>query len=131
MAVQPAVRFGVIGINHNHIYGQVNAMLRGGAEFVSFFAPEPELAEPFAKAFPQAKQATQREAVLDDASLHIILTSGIPRERAPLGIEVMKRGKDFMSDKPGFTSLDQLAEARRVQAETKRIYSIDFSERVD
>lgn len=131
MAVQPAVRFGVIGINHNHIYGQVNAMLRGGAEFVSFFAPEPELAEPFAKAFPQAKQARRREEVLDDASLHMILTSGIPCERAPLGIEVMRRGKDFMSDKPGFTTLDQLAEARRVQAETKRIYSIDFSERVD
>jgi len=43
----------------------------------------------------------------------------------------MKRGKDFMSDKPGFTSLEQLAEARRVQAETKRIYSICFSERFD
>ncbi len=131
MAVQPAVRFGVIGINHNHINGQVNALLRGGAEFVSFFAPEPELAEPFAKAYPQAKQVTQREAVLDDASLHLIVTSGIPCERAPLGIEAMRGGKDFMSDKPGFTSLEQLAEARRVQAETQRIYSIDFSERVD
>src|SRR5258708_25298546 len=131
MAVQPAVGFGVIGINHNHINGQVNALLRGGAEFVSFFAPEPELAEPFAKAYPQAKQVTQREAVLDDASLHLIVTSGIPCERAPLGIEVMRRGKDFMSDKPGFTSLEQLAEARKVQAETGRIYSICFSERLD
>ena len=35
-----------------------------------------------------------------------------------------------MSDKPGFTTLDQLAEARRVQAETGRIYSIFFSERL-
>ena len=42
----------------------------------------------------------------------------------------MQSGKDFMSDKPGFTSLDQLAEARRVQAETGRIYSIYFSERL-
>ena len=33
-----------------------------------------------------------------------------------------------MSDKPGLTSLDQLAEARRVQAETGRIYSILYSE---
>src|SRR5579859_1369288 len=131
MAVQPAVRFGVVGINHNHIYGQVNALLRGGAEFVSFFAPEPELAGPFAKTYPQAKQVTQRNAVLDDPSLQLIVTSGIPCDRAPLGIEAMRRGKDFMSDKPGFTSLEQLAEARAVQAETQRIYSIDFSERVD
>ncbi|MHB8627855.1 MAG: Gfo/Idh/MocA family protein [Aggregatilineales bacterium] len=128
---QPIVRFGVIGINHNHIYGQVNALLRGGAEFVSFFAPEPELAVSFAKAYPQAKQIMDRDAVLDDPSLHLIVTSGIPCERAPLGIEAMQRGKDFMTDKPGFTSLEQLAEARRVQAATGRIYSIDFSERFD
>ena len=43
----------------------------------------------------------------------------------------MKHGKDFMSDKPGATTLEQLAEARRVQAETKRIYSIMYSERFE
>jgi predicted dehydrogenase len=35
-----------------------------------------------------------------------------------------------MSDKPGFTTLEQLAEARRVQSETGRIYSICYSERM-
>ena len=41
----------------------------------------------------------------------------------------MRHGKDFMVDKPGMTTLEQLAEARKVQAETKRIYSILYSER--
>ncbi len=131
MVAEPRVRFGVIGINHAHIFGQVNALLRGGAEFVSFFAPEPELAAPFAQQFPQAKQAKSREEVLGDETLQLIVTAGIPCERAPLGVEVMRRGKDFMTDKPGFTSLDQLAEARRVQAGTGRIYSICFSERFE
>jgi predicted dehydrogenase len=36
-----------------------------------------------------------------------------------------------MSDKPGMTTLEQLEEARRVQAETKRIYSITYSERFE
>jgi hypothetical protein len=36
----------------------------------------------------------------------------------------MRHGKDYMADKPGVTTLDQLAEVRRVQAETKRIYAI-------
>jgi predicted dehydrogenase len=40
----------------------------------------------------------------------------------------MKRGKDYMSDKPGFTTLEQLAEARRVQRETGQIYSVCYSE---
>ena len=55
----------------------------------------------------------------------------MPCDRAPLGIEAMRHGKDFMTDKPGFTTLAQLAEARRVQAETKRIYSICYSERFE
>jgi predicted dehydrogenase len=43
----------------------------------------------------------------------------------------MRHGKDYMSDKPGFTTLEQLAEARQVQAETQRIYSICYSERFE
>ena len=57
-----------------------------------------------------------------------MLSSAINSERAPLGIEVMRHGKDYMSDKPGITSLAQLAEVRKVQAETRRIYSICYSE---
>jgi predicted dehydrogenase len=37
---------------------------------------------------------------------------------------VMQHGKDYMVDKPGITSLEQLADVRRVQKETGRIYSI-------
>lgn len=125
------IRFSVIGINHNHIHGQVGAMLRGEAEFVSFFANEPGLSQQFAAAFPQVKQVTCKDEILEDDSIQLVLTSGISNERAPLGIEVMKHGKDFMSDKPGFTSLKQLAEARKVQADTQRIYSICFSERLE
>ena len=43
----------------------------------------------------------------------------------------MQHGKDYMADKPGITTLEQLAEVRRVQAETKRIYSIMYSERLE
>ena len=41
----------------------------------------------------------------------------------------MKAGKDYLSDKPAMTTLAQLAEVRKVQAETKRIYSVMYSER--
>jgi hypothetical protein len=47
-----------------------------------------------------------------------VLSSIIPNERAPLGIRVMQHGKDYMSDKPGITSLEQLADVRRVQKQT-------------
>lgn len=125
------INFAVIGINHNHIYGQVKALLGAGARFVSFYAPEPELAAPFASAFPQAAQARSEAEILEDPRIHMVVTAGIPCERAALGIRVMQHGKDFMTDKPGFTTLDQLAEVRRVQAETQRIYSVCYSERFE
>lgn len=125
------IRFSVIGLNHNHIYGQTRLLLRAGAELVSVYAAEPELLAEFIKVFPQASLALSAEEILEDESIQLVITAGIPAERAPLGIQVMRHGKDFMSDKPGFTTLDQLAEARRVQAETGRIYSICFSERFE
>lgn len=127
----PNIRFGVIGLNHNHIYSQTNLLLRAGAELVSFYAQEPELAGPFAQTYSQVRQTTSTEEILADESLQLIVSAAIPSDRAPLGLAAMQHGKDFMSDKPGFTSLEQLAEARRVQVETGRIYSICFSERFE
>ena len=127
----PRIKFSAIGINHDHIYGMVGAVIRGGGELVSFYAKEPDLASTFAKRFPQAKQARSEKEILEDKSIHLILSSIIPNERAPLGVRVMQHGKDYMSDKPGITTLQQLAEVRRVQKETKRIYSIMYSERFE
>lgn len=127
------IRFSVIGITHNHIFGQVRSLLNAGATFVSWIARESErtLEAEFAKEFPQAAHASSEAAILEDPSVHLIVTSTVPADRAPLGVAAMRHGKDFMSDKPGFTTLEQLAEARRVQAETGRIYSICFSERLE
>jgi predicted dehydrogenase len=127
----PRIRFAVIGINHPHINSQVGAVLRGGGELVWIYAKEPDLVKNFQTRFPQAKLARSEDEILQDASVQLVLSSAIPVERAPLGIRVMQHGKDYMADKPGVTTLEQLAEVRRVQAATKRIYSIMFSERFE
>jgi predicted dehydrogenase len=127
----PRIRFAVIGLNHGHIYGQTEAVIRGGGELLSFYAPEADLAAAFAKRYPQAKPARSEKEILEDKSVQLVVSASIPDERAPLGVRVMKHGKDFMVDKPGITTLDQLAEARRVQKETGRIYSIMYSERLE
>lgn len=125
------IRFAAIGLDHPHIYGQVGAVLRGGGELISFYAKQPELTAAFTKRFPQAKLARSEKEILEDDSIQLILSAAIPDERAPLGIEVMRHGKDYMADKPGIITLAQLAEARRVQQETRRIYSIMYSERFE
>ena len=127
----PSIKFAVIGINHDHIHSQIGAVLRGGGELVSFYAKEPELAAAFSKRHPQAKLARSEQEILEDRALQLVLSAAIPDERAPLGIRVMQHGKDYMADKPGITTLEQLAEARLVQAQTRRIFSIMYSERFE
>jgi predicted dehydrogenase len=127
---QAQVRFSAIGLNHGHIYGQVNVLLGAGAELVSFYAREPELVAEFAKTYPQARLARSVQEILEDETIHLIVSASVPCERAPLGMAAMRHGKDFMSDKPGFTTLEQLAAVRRAQAETGRIYSVCYSERL-
>jgi predicted dehydrogenase len=128
--VGPArLRFAVIGVNHAHVHRQVEALVRGGGELVSFFAKEPDLAAAFGKRYPQAKLAGDEKEILEAKDIKLVASASIPDERAPLGIRVMRHEKDFLADKPGMTTLAQLAEVRRVQAQTRRIYSIMYSER--
>ena len=131
MSENPTIRFATIGLNHGHIYGQTELMLRAGAELVAVYAKEPELIAQYTTAYPQATVAPSEEAILEDDSIQLVVNAGIPSERAPVGIRVMQAGKDFMVDKPGVTTLEQLADVRKVQAETGRIYSICYSERLE
>ena len=125
------IRFAVININHNHIYGMTEAIKRGGGELVALYAKEPDLAAAFLKAHPEAKLVENENVILEDPTIQLVLSSGIPDQRAPLGVRVMQHGKDYLTDKPGITSLEQLAEVKKVQKQTKRIFSIMYSERFE
>jgi len=126
---QAKIRFAVTGLNHGHIYGQSSSMLDAGADGVSFYAPENDLAAQFSSAFPQISRVDNLEEILEDESIQLVLNAGIPVERAPMGVKVMQHGKDYMVDKPGLTTLEQLDQLRQVQAETGQIYSVCYSER--
>lgn len=123
------VRFGVIGVNHDHIYAMTDLLLNAGGELVAVFAAEPDLAADFVARYPQARRASSAREVLEDESIALIASAAIPDERAGVGMAAMRHEKDYLSDKPGFTTLDQLADARQVQRETGRIYSVCYSER--
>ncbi|WP_152048359.1 Gfo/Idh/MocA family protein [Aureimonas psammosilenae] len=122
------IRFAAIGINHDHINGQVNCLLTENAEFVAFFATEDDLAADFATRYPQAKRVDDPRRILDDPAIDLVVSAAIPAERAGIAEAAMRAGKDVMLDKPGMTTMDQLEHLRRVQAETGRILSILYSE---
>jgi len=118
------IRFAAVGLNHGHINGQVETVMRGGGQLVSFYAKEPDLTAAFSKRFPGAVLARSEREILEDPSIQMIVSASIPSERAPLGIAAMEHGKDFMVDKPAATTLAQLTELRRIQAATRRLFSV-------
>ncbi|MEO6801738.1 MAG: Gfo/Idh/MocA family oxidoreductase [Granulicella sp.] len=123
-----SIKFAVCGMSHDHIYGMIGAVQRGGGVLVAAWASEPDKLESFKKKFPDVKIVTSQDAILNDPSIQLVLSSQVANQRAPLGVKVMKHGKDYLSDKPGITTLDQLAEVRKTIAETHRIYAIMYSE---
>ncbi len=122
------IKFAVCGMSHDHIYGMIGAVQRGGGELVAAWGGEEDKIAAFRKRFPDVKIVQTEDEVLDDPSVQVVLTSQIANERAGIAVRAMKRGKDVLSDKPGITTLEQLADVRKTIAETNRIYAIMYSE---
>jgi predicted dehydrogenase len=126
--VKHHIRFAVCGMSHDHIYGMVGAVQRGGGELVAAWGGEEDKLAEFTRRYPGARIVKSQDEILDDPSVQLVLTSQIPVERAGIAIRAMRQGKDVLADKPGMTTLEQLAEIRQTIAETNRIYAILYSE---
>src|SRR5260221_1236850 len=128
MSATPGFAFAAIGVNHGHIFEQTREMLRAGCRLKAFHSREDDVAVPYAAAFPDARRVNDARAILEDEEVKLVVGAGVNSERAPMAVAAMRHGKDVMLDKPGATTLGQLAELTRVAAETKRIVSILYSE---
>ena len=126
-----SIKFAVIGLDHNHIMGITEAVRRGGGELAAVYSANlPALAE-FQKRYVDVKVATSEDQILSDPSIQLVASAAIPDQRAPLGVRVMRHGKDYLSDKPGIITLEQLAEVRKAVKETDRMFAIMYSERLE
>jgi predicted dehydrogenase len=125
------MKFGVIGINHGHVYWMIKGLLSTGqAECVGYFAEEPELQLEMKRAFPTIPMVESENVLLNDPSIDLICIGAKNYLRAGIAIRAMRAGKDVFVDKPGATSLDQLNELERVQKETNSSWFVWFCERL-
>ena len=123
--------FVALGLDHRHIYGMTENMLRIGARCLGYWTEgTPQPLAGYVERFPDLRRfATLDQALAAGADLALI--SAIPADRAALSVRAMQTGHDVMTDKPGCISLDQLASIRKTVGETGRIWSINFSERFE
>jgi predicted dehydrogenase len=125
------IRFAVCGMSHDHIYGMTAAIQRGGGELVAAWGEEADKLAAFRKRFPDVKIVSTQDEIITDPAIQLVLSSQVANERAGIGIRVMNTGKDFLADKPGVTTLEDLALVRAAIARTGRLYGILYSERFE
>jgi predicted dehydrogenase len=125
------IRFAICGMSHDHIYSMIAAIQRGGGELVAAWGQEADKLAAFRKRFPDVKIVSTQDEIINDPAIQLVLSSQVANERAGIGIRVMNTGKDFLADKPGVTTLDDLALIRQTIATTGRIYGILYSERLE
>ncbi|GAB4221692.1 MAG: Gfo/Idh/MocA family oxidoreductase [Spirochaetales bacterium] len=121
---------GVVGLEHGHIYGMCNGLVEAGAEVVLVYDPDPAKVAAFRKAFPEAQAARSMEEVLEHPRINLIASAAIPADRAGIGMQALAHGKDYFADKPPFTTLAQIDEARKKTVETGKRYAVYYSERL-
>lgn len=126
-----SIRFSVIGLDHAHIYSMTAAVQRGGGQLVAVYGSDPKQIADFRAKFGDVKIARSEDEILQDKSIQLIAGAAIPDRRAPIGIRAMQAGKDYLADKPGITTLEQLAEVRKTIESTGRKFAIMYSERLE
>jgi predicted dehydrogenase len=131
MSADSPVRFTVVGLEHPHVYAMTMGLMGGGAELAGYHSDNDEAAAGFDAVFDRPSRVESLEAVLDDATVDLVVPVGVPAERAAVAAAAMRAGKDVLTDKPAVTTAAQLADVRATQAETGRIFSVWFSERFE
>jgi len=117
-------------LDHGHIYGQCNGLTEAGATLAWVYDPDPAKVAEFLKKFPGTRVAHSLDEILTDPNVKLLATAAVPNQRGPIGCRAMLAGKDYFTDKPPFTTLAQLEEAKRVVAATQRKFMVYYSERL-
>lgn len=126
------IKFAAIGLDHRHIYEQVGRLIALGADCVGYWTHgTPEPLAGFQKRFPALHRVADIETLLNNPEVQLIVTAAIPRDRAEIALRAMAAGKDVMTDKPGVTTLDDLAQIRAAVEGHQRIWSVNYSERFE
>ncbi|MBA3527850.1 MAG: Gfo/Idh/MocA family oxidoreductase [Propionibacteriaceae bacterium] len=127
------VRIAAIGLDHAHIFGQINGLLQQGCELAGTAtddAASPVAAE-VRRRWPDAPVFDDPEPLLADESVDLVVTAGVPDRRSVIALAALGAGKDVVADKPGCTTAEQLQQLREAVAATGRFWSVTFSERFE
>lgn len=122
--------FGVMALDHGHIYGMTQNLKQAGGTLKLVYDPDPAKLRYFLKQNPEATIATSPDQILEDKDVKLVAAAAVPNLRCDLGLLVMDHDKDYFTDKTPFTTLGQLSAARGATRKTGKKYACCYSERL-
>ena len=127
------VRFAAVGLDHAHVFGQIQGLLDQGCELVGVSSNDQSswVVRAVRERWPAAQWADDPATLLRDPSIDLIITAAIPSDRAGIAIAALENGKDVIADKPGCVTMDELERLEKAVAESGRFWSVTFSERFE
>jgi predicted dehydrogenase len=127
------IRFAAVGLDHAHIFGQIEGLLGQGCELVGFASDDPSasVARAVRERWPDVAWRDDPDALFEDPSIDLIVTAAVPDRRAAIAIAALHNGKDVVADKPGCITIDELADLEKAVADSGRFWSVTFSERFE
>jgi predicted dehydrogenase len=125
------MKFGVVGLDHDHVYGMVRGLTTTGAECAGVYAAEPWQRAEFARTFADVVFVDDPRRLYDTPDIDVIVVVSVSADRAAAAIDAMRAGKDVLAAKPAATTHEQIADLRKAAAETGRMWSVYFGERFD
>ncbi len=122
--------FAAAGLDHGHIYAQVQGLVSAGAVCKCVWDSDAKKVADFQKRFPDVPVASSLEEILQDPEIVCVAGASIPADRFDLGKKVLLAGKHYFVDKPPFTTLEQLNEAKELVKSSGKKYMPYFAERI-
>ncbi|HPF86997.1 MAG TPA: Gfo/Idh/MocA family oxidoreductase, partial [Candidatus Limiplasma sp.] len=122
--------FSVAYLKHGHIYGMTGGLLDAGATLKYVYDDDPALVKRFLEQYPQATPADSYDVILNDPDTRLVASAAVTCDRAGVGFQAMRAGKDYFTDKAPFTTLKQIETARELIRETGKKYMVYYGEYV-
>jgi predicted dehydrogenase len=122
--------FAASHFDHGHIYGQIGGLASAGGTLKYIYEPDASRHNAVLANNPGAKAVDSFDEILADDEVKLVTSAAIPCDRCDVGMQVMSAGKDYLTDKSPFTTLEQLEQAKRKVAETGKKYMVCYSERL-
>lgn len=124
------IGFAVVGADHLHLFTLVAGLVGAGARPVAHTG-DGDLAAAY-ESWQPASRTRDLHDVLADPEVDLVVTVGVPAERAAVAVAAMEAGKAVLSAKPGFTTradLDRIGDL--VADRPGRLWTVLFSERFE